>query len=955
MRLSLQVLGPVRVLRGGAEIDLGPRQQRLILALLLARAGKTVGMDEFIELLWDQDPPASATNVVYRLVGATRRLLEPSLPPRSPSRLLTGDGTGYRLVADGHDLDLVAFRDLVERARTEDAADRPDRALSCLVDALRLWRGPCAGAPDLLRRVHPVFVAVDHECADVARRAAELALRCRQVRAVLPVVRAFSDRHPLDEALQAQLLLMLSADGKQAEAIARYGQIRTRLLEDLGTSPGAALRQAYQEVLRGTGSGTVDEPLRLHRAEPENRFVPVPAQLPLDLPVFSGREEVLRRVLSVVRSHVTAQTAMPVLAIDGIPGIGKTTLAVHAAHQVVDAYPDGQLYVDLQGFHPHGNVQEPEDVLYRFLTALHVPDAAIPAGTHARSGLFRSVLAGRRVLVVLDNARDLEQARPLLPGTPGCLVLVTSRNRLGGLAIAHGADMFTLDALSPEEAQEFIVSRIGVTARSAEEDALNSIVERCGGLPLALAVVSSRASAGSGHRLADIARELRDAEGRLDGFSGSDMDNALRAIFSLSYRLLSEPAAQMFRLISVHPGQELTLPAAASLIGLPRAPSQALLGELLRTRLLTEQTPGRYRAHDLVKAYAHELSTECDSDAVRGDALERLRNHYRLSVNEATAKLEPHRSPRFFRAPEGVIGISPPRIGDAVRWFEAERHVLTPVFQQTLTDHAALQQGIDDGHSLLAWPTATSMLLFHQMQGYWHDWVAMMTTCVDIVAETGNISGQIRARRGLAGALNAIGDPRQALHHLDEAMRLSIASDDTSQQASCLANIGEVEAAQGDHRAAIEHYERAARMFASLGDESSCAYLRRCTAASLAWLGEHERCADLMAMLLPVLEADDDVLGVGECYQILAISCGEQGNLETAMAYWWQALNLYLRLNLRTLTVRSLIGIGDTAWAQHDRGTARRFWNEAAALLQGSGLLLLRQVQERLNRRENPL
>ncbi|MCM4083445.1 AfsR/SARP family transcriptional regulator [Paractinoplanes hotanensis] len=959
MGLSLQVLGPVRALLSGTEVDLGPRQQRLVLALLLARAGKPVGTGEFIELLWDQDPPASAMNLLYRFVGAIRRLLEPSLPPGAQSTLLVGDAAGYRLGVDGQSLDLVAFRDLVEQARTEESAGRPRPALSCLVDALSLWRGPCAGAPELLQRAHPTFVAVDHECADAARRAGELAVRCGEARVVLPVVRAFAAQHPLDEALQAQLMLMLSADGKQAEAIAQYGQTVTRLREDLGASPGAALCRAHEKVLRGTEPDPGHEPPRSFPDEPPHRYAPAstttPKQLPLDLPVFSGRQDVLRRVLSLVRAHVMTQAAMPILAIDGIPGIGKTTLAIHAAHQLVDSYPDGQLYVDLQGFHPHGNVREPEDVLQGFLNALNIPDAQIPDGSHARSGLFRSVLAGRRVMVVLDNARDLEQVRPLLPGTPGCLVIVTSRNPLGGLAVAYGAHMNTLDALSPDEAQEFIVTRVGAAAESADKDALNDIVQRCGGLPLALAVVAARASAGSGPQLAGIARELRDAEGRLDAFSGSDMDNALRAIFSLSYRMLSEPAAQMFRLISVHPGPDLTLPALASLIGLPRAQGRALLGELVRTRLMTEQTLGRYQAHDLVKAYAHELSTEGDSDAVRREALDRLFHHYRLSANQATAILEPHRSPKLFRAREGVIGLQSMQTADAVRWLDAERHVLTPVLRQTLKDPAVLQETINDGHTFLAWPTASSVLLFYQMQRYWVDLVAVMTKCLDVVVATGNISGQIRMRRGLAGALNVRGEHVRALQHLDDALRLSIELNDVSQQASCHGNRGEVKAAQGDHRTALEYYEQAIRTFEAAGDEDSCAYLRRCSATSLAWIGEYQRCAEMVAAVLPAREAAGDVVGVGECYEILAFSLGEQGDSEAALASWQRALNLYREVNLWTLTTRCLIGIGDIAWFQRDSAAARRSWNEAGAMLQGSDLSLLRQVQERLNRRPDPL
>jgi tetratricopeptide (TPR) repeat protein len=271
-----------------------------------------------------------------------------------------------------------------------------------------------------------------------------------------------------------------------------------------------------------------------------------------------------------------------------------------------------------------------------------------------------------------------------------------------------------------------------------------------------------------------------------------------------------------------------------------------------------------------------------------------------------------------------------------------------------LSDPAVLQETIDDGHTFLAWPTASSILLFYQMQRYWVDLVAVITTCLDVVVATGNVSGQIRMRRGLAGALHVRGEHVRALRHLDDALRLSVEVNDVIQQAWCHANRGEVKAAQGDHRAALEDYQQAVRTFEPAGDEDSCAYLRRCSATSLAWLGDHQQCADLVAMVLPAREAAGDVVGAGECYEILAFSLGEQGDAEGASASWQRALNLYREVNLWTLTARCLIGIGDLAWVQGDSVGARRSWNEAVAMLQGSDLLMLREVQERLNRRQGP-
>jgi DNA-binding SARP family transcriptional activator len=639
--LCFGVLGPVRVWRRGVEVDLGARQQRLILGLLLAGAGQPVGLGDIVEVLWGRMPPRSAVNVVHRYVGALRRLFEPGLPPRSAGRWLLGDAAGYRLQVGADDLDLLRLRALADRGRSDEDAGRLAEAMSAYEAALALWRGPCGGASELGAGDHPAFSVVDHECAGLVREAASLALRLGRSRSVLPVLRRVADLRPWDEALQAQLLLALSADGQQAEGIGLYQNVRRRLADELGVDPGTELREAYQLVLRqrAAGSAVPDGAGPDPAGTPQGPTLAVvlPAQLPADLPYFTGRDEARQRTLGLVNGHVLTQDSMPVLAIDGIPGIGKTSLAIHLAHQLADAYPDGQLYVDLQGFDPEQSVLQPAEALQGFLNALGVPDAGIPASHHARSGLYRSVLAGRRILVVLDNARSVEQVRPLLPGSPGCLVLVTSRNRLTGLATAHGAHLMTLDVLSPEDARAFLISRIGAVRTAADPAALTEIVDRCGRLPLALALVAGRALSHPDHSVTAIAGELRDARGSLDGFS--DMGDDIRGIFSWSYRMLGPRAARMFRLLSLHPGPDITIPATASLAGVPPGEARLLVGELIRTGLLAEHAPGRFTTHDLIRAYAQELVESHETDEAREQAFGRLVDHYRQPAYAAAAPL----------------------------------------------------------------------------------------------------------------------------------------------------------------------------------------------------------------------------------------------------------------------------------------------------------------------------
>ncbi|MEU7960708.1 AfsR/SARP family transcriptional regulator [Micromonospora humida] len=627
------VLGPVRIWRRGVPVDLGPRQQRLILGLLLVNAGQPVGVGEILEVVWGRQPPQSAVNVVHRYVGALRRLFEPGLAARSAGRWLRGDAGGYRMQVHPDDLDLLRLRALAARARSAEGAGRFAEAASAYEDALGLWRGPCGGAAQLGANDHLAFGAVDHECADLAREATTLALRLERARSVLPVLRRVAEHRPWDEALQSQLLLALSADGQQAEAIALFHSVRHRLADELGVDPGGELREAYQQVLRRDLAGSVatgsaespspdPHPGRLHLAGLPYRTEVLPAQLPASPAYFTGRDEALRRACRLVDEHLTTRVSMPVLAIDGMPGIGKTSLAIQLAHRVADAYPDGQLYVDLQGFDPDQSPLHPADVLRGFLNALGVADAELPAGGHARSGLYRSLLAGRRVLVVLDNAHSVEQVRHLLPGAPGCLVLVTSRRRLSGLATAHGAHLMTLGVLPHQDARRFLTARIGAARTAADPAALDEVTERCGGLPLALAVVAGRALSAAGHSLTAVAGELRDARGTLDGFADAGRD--LRATFAWSYRMLGDRAARLFRLASRHPGSDLTVLAMAGLAGVAVAEARLLCDELVGTGLIAEHAPGRFTMHALMRAYARELVHLKEDAEARKAALRRV-------------------------------------------------------------------------------------------------------------------------------------------------------------------------------------------------------------------------------------------------------------------------------------------------------------------------------------------
>jgi DNA-binding SARP family transcriptional activator len=655
VRFSL--LGPVRAWCGPAEVDLGPNQQRATLALLLVRANQFVTTDDLIELLWERNPPGSAINVIHKYIGAIRRLLEPNLEARTSGRWLTRQGGAYRLAADEGTSDLIAFRRMVNDARSAHAGDRPADALDLLMEALGLRRGACGEGLEHYRRNRDYFTAVDQEYAAAVAEAANAALACARPLRILPLLRQVASDDPLNESLQARLMLLLAATGQQALALSQYQAVRERLRDELGVDPGTEMRTAHGKVLRqelpiavagnqveiasAPGSVRLPDTQAARISSPSAAPSPVvpPAQLPADLPVFTGREPELSQVSKMLGPD-SESPLVAICAIDGMAGIGKTTFAIHWAHHVAKHFEDGQLYLNLHGFDSSGSAMIPADALGALLYSLGLPAGHIPDHLDARAGMYRSVLAGKHVLIVLDNARDVEQVRPLLSGSPGCLVIVTSRSPLAGLAMTEGARLLTLKLPSVLTARGTLERRLGVDRVAAEPEAVEEIIQLCGRLPLALAIVAARAAAHSDFTLASIATDLRLTWGRLDAFGTAGVAADARTVFSWSYRHLTPQACRLFRLLSLQPAADITVAASASLLGDAPETASRLMAELTSTALITEYQPGRYAFHELTRAYAAELSDSTDTDTDRYEALARLLDHYQHSSYAAQVGLE---------------------------------------------------------------------------------------------------------------------------------------------------------------------------------------------------------------------------------------------------------------------------------------------------------------------------
>ena len=628
--IVLRLLGPVELRSADAWRQPDRPQQRLVLALMALRAGQVVAVGELIGAVWAETPPRSARASMQVLVTRLRRLLA-----GTPGSKLERRGEGYRLYLEPDRLDVHRFRSLARAGR--EAADCRT-AVAAFDEALALWRGPALADVPSTAKIEAIRSGLAEEHLSALQDRISAMLGCGlewEAAAELPGLLA---RNPLAERLAGMLMVALYRCGQQADALKVFREVRARLVADLGIEPGPELQHMHQRILTGDPDLTAPPLARVQAVPSASAAGPVlagrvervvPRQLPTAPSHFAGRSAELQALTRLVNGGADAGGTVMISAVSGTAGVGKSTLAVYWGHQVADEFPDGQLYVNLRGFGPSGPPVTSAEAIKGFLAAYQVPSAAVPAGLDTLAGLYRSMLAGTRTLIVLDNARDVDQVRPLLPASPGCLVLVTSRNQLVGLVGNEGARLLTLDVLPEAEAHELLVSRLGPSQVTAEHDAVSEVARLCAGLPLALGIAATRAAARPDFALTALAAELRDGEGRLDALDTGDATGSLREVFSWSHQQLSHSAGRLFRLMSVHPGPDMSVQAAASIAGIAVPDAQRALAELSNASLVAERSPGRYGCHDLLRTYAAEQATDCDGDVEVRAAMNRMLDHYR--------------------------------------------------------------------------------------------------------------------------------------------------------------------------------------------------------------------------------------------------------------------------------------------------------------------------------------
>ncbi|MGC9668433.1 BTAD domain-containing putative transcriptional regulator [Planosporangium sp. 12N6] len=656
--LRVFLLGPLIVRRGVVETRLSAKA-RAVIARLALSANVTVPIGDLTEMLWPADPPKSPVSAVQTHLSRLRAMIGPG-----HDGVLHRGPAGYRLELADDQLDLAEFRRAVRRARH---AARPPEALDLLDSALRMWRGePLADVPEL--RGQPLVTELIEERVQAALRYADVAEAAGQSSRVLPMLRTLTAAQPLHEPLHARMVTALTASGLQAEALATFERVRRRLRDELGVDPGAELVEAQRRMLRRRPGTDTPVPVATTRAGTGPQG---PAGLPAAPLRFTGRRPELAHLDDLLDAARRAGTGLSIV-LSGTAGVGKSALALHWAHRVRHRFPDGQLHADLRGFHPSGTPADPGEVVRAFLSALGEPLDRIPAGTEARVALYRSRTDGRRMLVVLDNARDAEQVRPLLPTGPSCLAVVTSRDPLTGLVAGHGAEPLVLGRPTAAEASELLAARLS----NGQAAAFDDIVAGCARLPLALAVIAARAATDRGTPLTALAGRLR--RHPLDVLAAGDPQTDVRAALSWSYAILDPPAARLFRLLALIPWGEVSTEAAASLTGAPRAGVGALLSALVRTRLMDEPFPGRYTMHDLLRAYAAELTADQDDPEDRRAARNRLLDHYLHTAQAALTLLAPGCA-RIVASPPGpgVVTTALADRHDARDWLITERAGLT--------------------------------------------------------------------------------------------------------------------------------------------------------------------------------------------------------------------------------------------------------------------------------------
>lgn len=815
--MEIQLLGPVELRSSTGPVSLGPPQQRAVLAMLAVDPRRSVPTALMIERLWEERPPRDAPGALYTHISRLRSVLRPV------GGGIVRRGGGYLLDIEPDQVDLARCRRLAAEGRSQ-ASEGPEsagRALQLFLAACRLWKGTALAdiKGDWATRLRE---ALHQERLALLVSRFEVQLRLGQHADAIPALAAELATYPLSEALAGLQLVALYRAGRQAEALDVYARLRQRIIDEIGDEPGEALRDLHRKILQrdpgldipdlGHGGGS-DPPSPVSAAASSAP----PALLPRGGSAFVGREEQLRWLTAQLpAAGETEGLDHPsvTLLISGGAGVGKTALAVHWAHTVTPRFPDGQMYVDLRGY-AAGHPMSPAEALASLLRGLGVPPKDIPELETEAAAVFRARTAGRRMLVLLDNATSAGQVRHLLPGV-GCVAVVTSRDELAGLVARDGACPLKLGTLSPAESRALFAAMLGPDRVAAEPDAVSAVAALCGHLPLALRIAAARLACRPRQSISSYRARLRDSD-RLSALAAPDDDQtAVRPAFDISYTRLPGDTRRTFRLLGLVPGPDFDLAATAALVDLPATRVEALLDQLVAASLLEERDAGRFAFHDLLRAYAAERAEQEDRRQQRDEALGRLHRYYLGTCVTAVEILYPHALRLLPSGSSGTVRATAPLdgSGDALEWLDREKGNLV-----SCVIHAATH-----GFGSTAWLLADAMRAYLQARGQASDWQAVADSALTAARSAGDLWGQASAHLSLARLHWSRNAHRESMSHARHV--LTLADQGRWPEAAGAAQMvlgalhqraGELESAAVHLTRATEHYRKAGRTHGELG------------------------------------------------------------------------------------------------------------------------------------------
>ncbi|WP_232247541.1 AfsR/SARP family transcriptional regulator [Kitasatospora azatica] len=928
--LEFGVLGPLSVATGGRRITVGGARQRTILALLVLAAGRIVSVDTMVEAVWQGEPPATARTQVAICIAALRKTFKAE---GFGEELICTAHPGYQLDPTGHRVDLLSCTELVREAEALVERGQPARAADSYEQALRLWRGPALGGVTG-RRVEEEAERLEEWRLVLYDETIALQLALGNHQELIGQLASLVREHPLRERTRHSLMLAQYRAGRRAEALETFRDGRQILIEELGIEPGPALHELHEAILRDEPALTlavaaVPEELPEPTPLPPAELRVTPSDLPPNIPAFTGRTEEIARLDTLLGERRDDQP--PAIGfITGVAGVGKTGLAVHWAHRAARQFPDGRLFVDLCG---HDEANEPTaaaEVLSRFLRSLGVPAEQIPPGLEERVSLYRSMLADRRLLVVLDNVRSVAQIRPLLPSNGQCCVVVTSRDPMEQLMLRYGAVRVQLSVLPAAQAVELLARIVPAERIAADPEQSVRLAELCDHLPLALRIAAARLASKPHWTVRHLVGRLADERRRLDELSQGE--SQVRAGFALSYRYLGLDAARLYRRLALLPVPDFTVWVGAAVLDCDQFEAERLVEHLVDVQLLevvgadaTGQL--RYRFQNLLRLFARERALQEEPPQELAAAQDRAFRGW-LTVAELAHDRE-------FGGRFGILHGSTPRypvdaalveelISTPLDWYEAERLCLVAVIDQ------AARLGQDE----LAWDLTGSTLVLFDIRNYFEDWELCCQRALAATRAAGNLRGAAHMLTEIAAGRVRSGSLEEAVGYLDSALETFARIDDEHGRAMALGHMAVADRLQGRPAQAALRLREAAEIYHRVGDAGSEAHVLGQLAHSALELGEVAEAVRLGGQAVQVARATGESRMTAQAVYRLGRAYATQGDLDRAVAAFLDAEQIVRAKGDLLGIAYTLLGLGEARAARGETGPARENLTEALELAQ---------------------